>query len=208
MRSDFFSIIFSSLLFTFIFLFNSILQVCSPRYLHKSKKLPINYESFSISVVQFLQYASRSWTNNPSSTCVLTLFLFFSICQKCVTNIKRRLLLLATSYVMLIYGCRTFSNTVEMILFSGLLRAVVVNVVDAEEVSCLLWFSSLLEDFLVTGILFFAGLPARSKIKSIAGGDRASSTESTDFETTEATHPSRLQWFSWDCFVNDLWRFQ
>lgn len=45
----------------------------------------------------------------------------FKICSNNNEKYKSRLIILASSYVMIIYGTRTFSNTIELILFAVLL---------------------------------------------------------------------------------------
>ncbi|KAG5862354.1 hypothetical protein JTB14_023350 [Gonioctena quinquepunctata] len=45
----------------------------------------------------------------------------YKICSNNNEKYKSRLVVLASSYVMIVYGCRTFSNTVELILFSALM---------------------------------------------------------------------------------------
>lgn len=56
--------------------------------------------------------------------CTLSFLVDFSLYKICVTNnerYKNKLVILASSYVVIVYGTRTFSNTVELILFALLL---------------------------------------------------------------------------------------
>lgn len=56
--------------------------------------------------------------------CLLSLIVDYSLYKICSNNndkYKTRLLILSSSYVIIIYGTRTFSNTIELILFSVLL---------------------------------------------------------------------------------------
>ncbi|XP_046674353.1 GPI mannosyltransferase 4-like [Homalodisca vitripennis] len=61
----------------------------------------------------------------PRLTCCLLSFLndlcLFKICNIYGQNYRARLLTLASSYVLLVYGTRTFSNTIEMTLTSVLI---------------------------------------------------------------------------------------
>uniref|UniRef100_A0A1B6M3X5 Mannosyltransferase n=1 Tax=Graphocephala atropunctata TaxID=36148 RepID=A0A1B6M3X5_9HEMI len=61
----------------------------------------------------------------PRLTCCLLSFLndlcLFRICNIYGQNYRARLLTLASSYVLLVYGTRTFSNTIEMTLTSVLI---------------------------------------------------------------------------------------
>lgn len=56
--------------------------------------------------------------------CLLSFLVDYSLYKICVNNnekYKTKLLVLASSYVMIIYGTRTFSNTIELILLSILM---------------------------------------------------------------------------------------
>lgn len=56
--------------------------------------------------------------------CLLSFIVDYSLYKICVNNNERykaRLSVLASSYVMLIFGTRTFSNTLELVLFASLL---------------------------------------------------------------------------------------
>lgn len=53
----------------------------------------------------------------------------YKICSANSEKYKSRLLILSTSYVMLVYATRTFSNTIELILFSLLLYYVSESVI-------------------------------------------------------------------------------
>jgi len=61
-------------------------------------------------------------------------FCLYRICYLYGQNFKRRLLLYASSYVTICYGTRTFSNTVEMVLFNILLYLVAVCMAESEKV--------------------------------------------------------------------------
>jgi Alg9-like mannosyltransferase family. len=54
----------------------------------------------------------------------ITDYCLYKICYLYSQNYRARLLTLASSYVILVYGTRTFSNTVEMALSSLLLYVV------------------------------------------------------------------------------------
>ncbi|KAK9505193.1 hypothetical protein O3M35_009298 [Rhynocoris fuscipes] len=64
----------------------------------------------------------------PRIACCLLSFIvdycLYRICRLYCQNYRARLLTLASSYVILIYGCRTFTNTFEMILSSILIYLV------------------------------------------------------------------------------------
>lgn len=51
-------------------------------------------------------------------------YCLFKICSNNNEKYKSRIIVLASSYVMIIYGTRTFSNTIELILFAVLLHFV------------------------------------------------------------------------------------
>ncbi|XP_056632341.1 GPI mannosyltransferase 4 [Diorhabda sublineata] len=56
--------------------------------------------------------------------CLLTFLIDYCLYKICINNnekYKSRLIMLASSYIIIIYGTRTFSNTIELILFSLLL---------------------------------------------------------------------------------------
>ena len=64
--------------------------------------------------------------------CILSLICDYSLYKICLVNnenYRSKLLILASSYVMLIYGSRTFSNTIELILFSCLLYFVAESMI-------------------------------------------------------------------------------
>lgn len=64
--------------------------------------------------------------------CLLSFLVDFSLYKICSTNnekFKGRLILLASSFVMLTFGSRTFSNSLEMILFAMLLMYVADSVI-------------------------------------------------------------------------------
>lgn len=50
------------------------------------------------------------------------------------TDVGDRLALLASSSVMLVFATRTFSNTIELILFSLLLYVISKNIIESEKV--------------------------------------------------------------------------
>ncbi|RZB41088.1 Glyco transf 22 domain containing protein [Asbolus verrucosus] len=53
--------------------------------------------------------------------CILSFTVDFTLYKICINNnekYKSKLLILASSYVMIVYGTRTFSNTIELILFA------------------------------------------------------------------------------------------
>ncbi|XP_060534871.1 GPI mannosyltransferase 4 [Cylas formicarius] len=56
--------------------------------------------------------------------CALSFVVDYCLYKICLNNnepYKARFLIMSSSYVILVYGCRTFSNTFEMVLFSALL---------------------------------------------------------------------------------------
>lgn len=50
--------------------------------------------------------------------------LIYRICKLTEIDPKNYMIVLGSSYVMLLYGTRTFSNTIEMVLFAVLLYIV------------------------------------------------------------------------------------
>lgn len=61
-------------------------------------------------------------------------FCLYRVCYLYGQNFRRRLLVFASSYVTLTYSTRTFSNTVEMILFNILLYLVAACMAESEKV--------------------------------------------------------------------------
>ena len=64
-----------------------------------------------------------------------TIYFVFSICCKYGMTTEPSMVLLASSFVMMVFGSRTFSNMIETVLFSLLLKVVVTEMLDAEKVS-------------------------------------------------------------------------
>lgn len=77
-----------------------------------------HYYKFSINIPYFLLIFPRLFV------CLLSFLVDYSLYKVCKINreqFSQKLLFLSSSYVMFIYGTRTFSNTVEMVLLSVLL---------------------------------------------------------------------------------------
>lgn len=69
--------------------------------------------------------------------CILSFvsdYCLYRICYLFGQNFRRRLLVFASSYVTLIYGARTFSNTLEMLLLNILLCLVASCMAESEKV--------------------------------------------------------------------------
>lgn len=73
------------------------------------------YSTFSIITPYFLVVGPRLLM------CTLSFFVDITLYKICINNnekYKNKLVILASSFVMIVYGTRTFSNTVELVLFA------------------------------------------------------------------------------------------
>lgn len=87
-------------------------------FLRDINNLAMEYLSLNFGTPYFLTILPRLLIG------IFSFIVDFSLYKICLTNnekYKTRLLILSSSYVMLIYGTRTFSNTIELILFAVLL---------------------------------------------------------------------------------------
>lgn len=90
----------------------------------------------NLNLLRALNYLSTEYFSTPLKTpyfvlifprlliCLLSFLIDFSLYKICRNNnekYKSKLLILGSSYVLLVYGSRTFTNSIEMILFALLL---------------------------------------------------------------------------------------
>lgn len=78
--------------------------------------------------------------------------LCFRICKICKIKPDRYLILLASSYVLIVFGTKTFTNSLELPLVSLLLWKVVDSMVKSEKVSkkILSYFSFFFFNLIIT----------------------------------------------------------
>lgn len=102
----------------------------------RSMAIPYFTIGASLKMLKNVNYFAREYLNSTVFTpylmivsprflmCILSFLIDYSLYKTCVTNnekYKSRLVILATSYIALVYTTRTFSNTFELILFAMLL---------------------------------------------------------------------------------------
>lgn len=102
----------------------------------RSMAIPYFTIGASLKMLKNVNYFAKEYFSNTVFTpyliiifprflmCILSFFVDYSLYKICVKNnekYKSRLIVLATSYVTLVYATHTFSNTIELILFAVLL---------------------------------------------------------------------------------------
>ncbi|CAG9814967.1 unnamed protein product [Phaedon cochleariae] len=102
----------------------------------RSMTIPCLTTGVSYKFLKFFNYVSLEYFHQTLLTpyalilvprllmCLLSFLVDFSLFKICSNNnekYKSRLVILGSSYVMIVYGTRTFSNTIELVLFSLLL---------------------------------------------------------------------------------------